>query len=156
MSDATTIEQPGGPLSRPYLEVTLAVLALVTIVAFESMAVSTAMPSVARDLEAVRSYGFAFSVMLTAQLLGIVLAGVWTDRSGPLPGSLVGQALIAVGAATCGFATIARLQREPCRQDRTASDQQPGKPVIPAARTRTDCSQCSDGFRASACSSARS
>ena len=105
MSDATTIEQPGGPLSRPYLEVTLAVLALVTIVAFESMAVSTAMPSVARDLEAVRSYGFAFSVMLTAQLLGIVLAGVWTDRSGPLPGSLVGQALIAVGAATCGFAT---------------------------------------------------
>ncbi len=105
MPDATSTAPPGGPLRRPYLEVTLAVLALVTIVAFESMAVSTAMPSVARDLEAVRSYGFAFSVMLTAQLLGIVLAGVWTDRSGPLPGSLVGQALIAVGAATCGFST---------------------------------------------------
>jgi MFS family permease len=105
MSDATTTDTPGGPLSRAYLEVTLAVLALVTIVAFESMAVSTAMPSVARELHAVRSYGYAFSVMLTAQLLGIVLAGVWTDRSGPLPGTFLGQALLAVGAATCGFAT---------------------------------------------------
>lgn len=93
-----------GPLSRPYLEVTVAALALVTIVAFESMAVSTAMPDVARELQAVRSYGFAFSVMLTAQLLGIVVAGVWTDRSGPLPGAFVGQVLLAVGAATCGVA----------------------------------------------------
>lgn len=102
-TDAT--ETAGGPLSRPYTQVTLAALALVTIVAFESMAVSTAMPTVARELDAVRSYGFAFSVMLTAQLLGIVLAGVWSDRSGPLPGAFVGQALLAVGAATCGFAT---------------------------------------------------
>lgn len=94
-----------GPLSRTYLEVTLAVLALVTIVAFESMAVSTAMPSVAADLDAVRSYGFAFSVMLTAQLLGIVLAGVWSDRSGPLPGAVTGQALLAGGSALCGSAT---------------------------------------------------
>ncbi|MGG5260912.1 MFS transporter [Phycicoccus avicenniae] len=94
-----------GPLSRPYAEVTLAALALVTIVAFESMAVSTAMPTVARELEAVRSYGFAFSVMLTAQLLGIVVAGVWSDRSGPLPGAFVGQALLAAGALTCGCAT---------------------------------------------------
>ncbi|MEO5610526.1 MAG: MFS transporter, partial [Ornithinibacter sp.] len=67
----------GGPLSRAYLEVTLAMLALVTIVAFEAMAVSTAMPTVAVELGSVRSYGFAFSVMLTGQLLGIVLAGVW-------------------------------------------------------------------------------
>lgn len=92
------------PLRRPYLPITAAVLALVTIVAFESMAVSTAMPAVARDLHAVRAYGFAFSVMLTGQLIGIVLAGVWTDRSGPLPGAFVGQALLGVGAATCGFA----------------------------------------------------
>jgi len=94
-----------GPLSRTYLEVTLAVLALVTIVAFEAMAVSTAMPTVARELDAVRSYGFAFSAMLTAQLLGIVLAGVWSDRSGPLPGAVTGQVLLAGGSAICGSAT---------------------------------------------------
>ncbi len=101
----TTPTTPGaGPLSRPYVEVTLAILALVTLVAFESMAVSTAMPQVTKDLHAVRGYGLAFSVMLTAQLLGIVLAGLWTDRSGPLPGTFAGQILFAAGAATCGFA----------------------------------------------------
>lgn len=104
-TDEPTGGTPEGPLARPYLQVTLAVLALVTIVAFESMAVSTAMPTVARELHAVRSYGFAFSVMLTAQLLGIVVAGVWTDRSGPLPGTVTGQVLLAGGAAMCGFST---------------------------------------------------
>ncbi len=94
-----------GPLAPRYLEVTLAMLALVTIVAFEAMAVSTAMPTVARELDAVRSYGLAFSVMLTGQLLGIVLAGVWSDRSGPLVGTFVGQALLAAGSAICGFAS---------------------------------------------------
>src|SRR6476620_611325 len=98
MPDATRTSVEG-PLGRTYLEVTLAVLALVTIVGFEAMAVSTAMPAVARDLDAVRSYGFAFSVMLTAQLLGIVLAGVWSDRSGPMAGTVVGQALLAGGSA---------------------------------------------------------
>jgi MFS family permease len=104
MAEATAT-RVDGPLGRAYLEVTLAVLALVTIVAFEAMAVSTAMPAVARDLDAVRSYGFAFSVMLTAQLLGIVLAGVWSDRSGPMVGAVTGQVLLAAGAAMCGFAT---------------------------------------------------
>jgi len=103
MAEATKTRVEG-PLGRSYLEVTLAVLALVTIVAFEAMAVSTAMPAVARDLDAVRSYGFAFSVMLTAQLLGIVLAGVWSDRSGPMVGAITGQVLLAAGAAMCGSA----------------------------------------------------
>lgn len=97
-------EMPG-PLSRTYLTITAAILALVTVVAFESMAVSTAMPTVARDLHAVRGYGLAFSVMLTAQLLGIVVAGVWVDRAGPLPGTFAGQGFLAVGSAVCGFAT---------------------------------------------------
>jgi MFS family permease len=82
----------------------VAILVLVTLVAFESMAVSTAMPAVAADLDAVRSYGLAFSVMLTGQLLGIVLAGVWADRAGPLPGTFVGQALLAGGSAVCALA----------------------------------------------------
>ena len=86
-----------GPFSSAYRVVTVSILALVTIIAFESMAISTVMPDVAVELDAVRSYGLAFSVMLTAQLLGIVLAGVWVDRSGPLPALLAGQALLGVG-----------------------------------------------------------
>ena len=82
----------------------MALLALVTIIAFEAMAISTAMPSVAKDLDAVRSYGLAFSLMLTAELLGIVLAGVWSDRHGPLPSLFTGQALLAAGSAVAGLA----------------------------------------------------
>ncbi len=100
MQRATT--RTPGPLSPAYAAVTVSMLVLVTIVAFEALAVSTAMPTVARALHSVRSYGLAFSVMLTAQLLGIVLAGVWSDRSGPLPGTFAGQLLFGVGAATCG------------------------------------------------------
>ncbi|HYN30452.1 MAG TPA: MFS transporter, partial [Dermatophilaceae bacterium] len=93
-----------GPFSAGNAGLTVAILVLVTLVAFESMAVSTAMPAVAQDLDAVRSYGLAFSVMLTGQLLGIVLAGVWSDRAGPLPGTFVGQALLAGGSAVCAVA----------------------------------------------------
>jgi len=97
-------ESAGGPFAPAYRLITVALVALITIVAFEFMAIATAMPQAAEDLDAVRSYGLAFSVMLTAQLLGIVLAGVWSDRSGPMPGLYAGQLLFAAGAATCGLA----------------------------------------------------
>lgn len=74
-----------GPFHPAHRIVTWTILALVTVTAFETMAVSTAMPDVARELDAVRSYGFAFSVLMTTQLLGIVLAGVWSGSQRPLP-----------------------------------------------------------------------
>ncbi|WP_156996784.1 MFS transporter [Knoellia aerolata] len=94
-----------GLFGPEFAALTLAIVALITVIAFESMAVSTAMPEVAVELDAVRSYGLAFSVMLTLQLLGIVLAGVWCDRSGSLPSLLVGQVLFAVGCGICGAST---------------------------------------------------
>lgn len=94
-----------GAFAPAYRLITIALVALVTIVAFENMAIATAMPRAAQQLDAVRSYGLAFSVMLTTQLLGIVLAGVWSDRSGPMPAMYAGQLLFASGAAMCGLAT---------------------------------------------------
>jgi MFS family permease len=91
-------------MGSAYRLLTVALLALVTIIAFEAMAISTAMPAVAKDLDAVRSYGLAFSFMLTAELLGIVLAGVWSDRRGPLPSLFAGQLLMAAGSALAGLA----------------------------------------------------
>ncbi len=100
---SSTREQ--GVFQPAYLLLSLALVALITVIAFEGMAVSTAMPDVARELDAVRSYGLAFSVMLTTQLLGIVLAGVWCDRSGPLPSLYAGQLLFGVGCGLCGAAS---------------------------------------------------
>ncbi|MBK8757908.1 MAG: hypothetical protein IPM08_12490 [Actinomycetales bacterium] len=48
------------------------------MIAFEAMAVSTAMPRAAEELGAIGGYGLAFSSMMTA-MLGIVAAG-----SGPI------------------------------------------------------------------------
>ncbi|MEO5983381.1 MAG: MFS transporter [Pedococcus sp.] len=99
-----TVSAPSrdGVFAPAYALLSLALVALITVIAFEGMAVSTAMPEAARELDAVRSYGLAFSVMLTAQLLGIVLAGVWTDRAGPLPSLYAGQLLFGVGCAVSG------------------------------------------------------
>ena len=99
---------PTGVFHPAYALISVALVALITVIAFEGMAFSTAMPDAARELDAVRSYGLAFSVMLTAQLLGIVLAGVWCDRAGPLPSLYAGQLLFATGCLGCGMADAFR------------------------------------------------
>ncbi|MGV1008143.1 MAG: MFS transporter [Dermatophilaceae bacterium] len=94
----------GGPMAPAYRLVTVALVLLTTMVAFENMAVMTAMPQAASDLDAAGSYGLAFSAMMTAMLLGIVLAGSWADRSGPLAPLYAGQLLFALGSAACALA----------------------------------------------------
>ncbi|MFV0463708.1 MAG: MFS transporter [Nostocoides sp.] len=93
-----------GPFSAAHAVVTAVILALVTIVAFEAMALSAIMPAIATDLDAGGSYGLAFSALLTAQLVGIVVAGVWTERHGPVPGMMAGQLLLAGGSVLCALA----------------------------------------------------
>ncbi len=102
---ARQAEAARGVFHPAYRLISLSVIAMVTIVAFEFMAIATAMPAAAAELGALSTYGLAFSVMLTGQLLGIVIAGVWADRSGPMPGLYAGQLLFAAGAAVCGLAT---------------------------------------------------
>lgn len=88
-------------MSPAYRVVTIALLLLTTMIAFEAMAVSTAMPRAAEELDAIGGYGLAFSSMMTAMLLGIVAAGIWADRSGPLPALYAGQGLFALGTIGC-------------------------------------------------------
>lgn len=91
-------------MAPAYRLVTVAMVLLTTMIAFEAMAVTTAMPRAAQELDAGSSYGLAFSSMLTAMLLGIAVAGSWADRSGPLPGMYAGQGLFAAGLVVCATA----------------------------------------------------
>lgn len=68
------------------------------------MSISTAMPVVAADLGAIRQYGFVFSTFLTAFLFGGVVAGSWSDRSGPGAPMTFGLVLFAIGLLACGLA----------------------------------------------------
>ena len=81
----------------------------VTLVAFESLAISTAMPLVARDLGGLHLYGWVFSGFFLGSLLGIVLAGQAADRHGTMAPYLVGLALFAIGLLIGGLAPTMAL-----------------------------------------------
>ncbi len=93
-----------GPLSPAFRSLTIGIIALVSCVAFEAMAVTTAMPLVARDLGGESAYGLAFSLFLTASLLATVAAGAWCDLKGPRAALLAGLLLMGWGLAVSGTA----------------------------------------------------
>ncbi|RJU03071.1 MFS transporter [Arthrobacter frigidicola] len=101
MTDTPAPESAMAARLRP---LTFGLIAIITCAAFEAMAVATAMPAVADELDGEASYGLAFSMYLTASLLGTVLAGSWTDRRGPRPALRVGMALMIAGLLLSGAA----------------------------------------------------
>jgi MFS family permease len=93
-----------GVLSPPYRRTTTGVVAVVLLVAFESMAVATAMPVAARELQGLRLYAWGFTAFMVAGLLATVVAGEWCDRSGPTRPLLSGVAVFTVGLLAAGSA----------------------------------------------------
>jgi MFS family permease len=77
---------------------------LVTLIAFEAMAVSTAMPVAARALGGLREYGLAFSLFFTTSLAGIAAAGAWNDARGPRQPLVTGLTLFSGGLLLSGSA----------------------------------------------------
>ena len=73
-----------GVLGRSYRALSVGIVSVVLLIAFEATAVGTAMPVAARELDGVSLYAFAFSGYFTTSLFGMVLAGQWSDRRGPL------------------------------------------------------------------------
>jgi MFS family permease len=94
-----------GPLSKPYRWLSIGMFSLIFLAAFEAMAVTTVMPLVARDLDGVALFALAFAVPLAAGIIGMVLAGNWTDRAGPLPSLVTSAVLFVIGLLIAGTAT---------------------------------------------------
>lgn len=97
-------ENPMPPSAPSLRVVTVGMLTLVTLIAFEAMAVATAMPATARALSAVGSYGLAISAFLAMSLFGTVVSGYWGDRSGPRAPLLTGLAGFTGGLVVSGLA----------------------------------------------------
>ncbi|MCG2624014.1 MFS transporter [Arthrobacter sp. I2-34] len=91
-------------MAATYRPPTIGLLAIITIFAFEAMAVATAMPVVSRELDGRSAYGLAFSMFLTASLLGSVLGGLWCDARGPRPAVGTGMGLAVAGLVLSGLA----------------------------------------------------
>jgi len=69
----------------------------VSLVAFEAMAVATAMPVAARALDGLSLYAWSFTGFLVTSLFATAVAGQICDRRGARLPFLTGVALFAVG-----------------------------------------------------------
>jgi MFS family permease len=94
-----------GILQRPYLWVTFGACALVFLAAFESLAVTTIMPIVSRELEGAALYALAFAGPLATGVIGMVAAGSWSDRRGPSAPLYASVALFVLGLLIAGTAS---------------------------------------------------
>ncbi len=103
----TTIDAaPRAPslLARPYRMATIGIVSVVALIAFEAMAVGTAMPVAARDLHGLPLYAWAFSAVFIAGLVANVVSGGWADARGPARPLLTGLAVFVAGLVIAGTA----------------------------------------------------
>ncbi|MBI1379114.1 MAG: MFS transporter [Frankiales bacterium] len=87
-----------------YRSMTLGVVLVMTMFAFEGVGVATAMPVVARALDGLGAYAWAFNGYVVSSLVAMVVAGEWCDRAGPRAPLLLGVSLFGAGALLAGAA----------------------------------------------------
>ena len=83
---------------------TIGLLVLISMIAFEAMAVTPALPSAARELHDLGAFGWAFTAFLVANVVGMVAAGQLSDARGPRPGLFGGMLLFVAGLLVAGTA----------------------------------------------------
>ncbi len=83
---------------------TIGMVLIVTLVAFESMAVATVMPLVEEDLGDIWLYGWVFTAFFLGNLVGAVVAGSAADRMRPAIAFAGGLALFSLGLVVGGVA----------------------------------------------------
>ena len=100
-TDTLPVESVWG---RRYRALSLGILTVVLLVAFEGISVATAMPVAVRELHGLHLYAWGFSAFLITSLVGMVVAGDVSDRRGPLVPFLVAVATFGVGLVVAGTA----------------------------------------------------
>ncbi len=101
---ADTLGSLGSLFSAERRVLSFGLILTVTLVAFESLAVSTAMPIVVRELGGIELYGWVFSAFFLADLVGIVILGGLIDRGSLVRPLAIGLGLFATGLLIGGFA----------------------------------------------------
>src|SRR5439155_27054040 len=99
-----TLEAPRSIFTGPLRATSGGILILITLIAFEAMAVSAALPTAARDLHGIGGYGWAFTGFLVANVVGMVVAGQVSDSHGPRAPLVAGMLAFVIGLVTAGTA----------------------------------------------------
>jgi MFS family permease len=84
---------------------TAGILVLITLIAFEAMAVAPALPTAVRDLHGIGGYGWTFTGFLVANIVAMVIAGQLCDTRGPAVPLLAGIVAFLAGLVLSGSAT---------------------------------------------------
>jgi MFS family permease len=93
-----------GLLSPQRAALTVGLVLVVTMAAFEALAVATVLPEAERDLGGLGLYGLIFVAYMLASLAGSLIAGREADRHGLAAPLAVGLAIFAVGLTIGGAA----------------------------------------------------
>jgi MFS family permease len=110
-----TVAEPDSVWHKEFRTITVGVLLLVTLTAFEAMGVNTALPSIVSDLHGGALYAWPTITFLAASVFANVLSGRWCDRKGPrlplLAGPLAfcGGLLVSASAQTMAMLLLGRL-----------------------------------------------
>jgi len=91
-------------LDPDHRRLTVGIIATIAFIAFEAMAVATAMPRAVRDLDGLPMYAWAFSGFFTASLFAMVLSGELCDRRGPRLPVVLGAGSFTAGLLVAGTA----------------------------------------------------
>lgn len=105
----TLTEPGGGILSARFRVTTVGIVGLTSLVAFEAMAVATALPTAVRELDGLAWYGWSFTALLVASVLGMVASGQLADRIGARRPLLLGVGFFLAGLVLAGTAQTMAL-----------------------------------------------
>lgn len=89
---------------RTRLGITIGSVVLIFLAAIESLAVTTVMPVVSQDLHGEALYGVAFAGTLATSVIGMVVTGTWSDRTGPRMPLYTAVVLFTIGLIVSGVA----------------------------------------------------
>jgi MFS family permease len=118
----TTASAAQAPVARSifapaYRSTTGGILILVTLLAFEAMAVPAALPTAARELHGIGAIGWAFTAFLVANVVGLVVSGQVCDARGPRAPLVAGLLAFLAGLVVSGTApSMAQLVAGRCVQ----------------------------------------
>ncbi|WP_405061404.1 MFS transporter [Kribbella sp. NBC_01505] len=90
--------------SGPYLPLALGVIGLVTLSALENRAVGTALPTMVHEFDALGSFGLANAAPNASFVFALAIAGLWSDRHGPLQALRLGAITFGLAQLLVGFA----------------------------------------------------
>ncbi|MCY7396422.1 MAG: MFS transporter [Nocardioides sp.] len=101
----TALPERTTPLLSPgYRWATVGMVSLVFLAAFENLAVTTVMATVAADLDGRSWFSVAFSATLAASVVGMVAGGLYADRRGAVPSLLASVGIFVAGLVVAGVA----------------------------------------------------